>query len=63
MSRLEGYDAADKARIKAMACQLIEGQIERGVIACTDEAIRAAMPQAIEDARQAVSAAHEFLCG
>ncbi|HIH2744890.1 TPA: hypothetical protein ACYLN4_000556 [Burkholderia lata] len=43
--------------------RLIEGQIATGTLACTDEAIRVAMPQAIEDARQTVTAVDEFLCG
>lgn len=63
MGRLDQYDDEDKRRIKALACQLIEGQILRGKLECTDEAIRAAMPQAIEDARQVVAAVNEYLCG
>lgn len=63
MPRLENYTDDQKRRIKAVACVLIEGQIEKGTLACTDEAIRAAMPQAIEDARQTVMAVDEFLCG
>lgn len=63
MARLAGYDEADKKRIRAIACQLVESQILAGDIACTDDAIRAAMPDAIETARQAVTAANEFICG
>ena len=63
MGRLDNYSEDEKRRIKAIAAKLVEGQIERGLIPCTDEAIRAAMPQAIEDARQTVVAVDEFLCG
>ncbi len=63
MSVLANYTEDEKSRIKAIACQLIEGQIVAGKLECTDEAIRAAMPQAIEDARQAYTAAVEFVCG
>ena len=63
MGRLDHYDEADKRRIKALACQLVEGQILCGKLECTDEAIRAAMPQAIEDAIQVVNAVNEYLCG
>jgi hypothetical protein len=63
MAKLEGYSAEEKQRIKAIACQMIEGQIVNGTIECTDEAIKAAMPQAVEDARQAVTAVGEYLCG
>ncbi|AQH05698.1 hypothetical protein A9R05_42530 (plasmid) [Burkholderia sp. KK1] len=63
MSQLENYSDEQKRRIKAIACALIEGQIANGTLACTEEAIRVAMPQAIEDARQTVMAVDEFLCG
>lgn len=63
MTKLFGYDEADKTRIKAIASRLVEGMIESGEIELTDEAIRAAMPGAIEDARQVVTAVNEFLCG
>lgn len=63
MGKLDHYTEADQGRIKAIACALIEGQIEKGKIACTDEAIRAAMPQAIADATGVVNAAYEFLAG
>jgi hypothetical protein len=61
--QLHGYDKADINRIKAIASQIVSAQIERGEIPLTDEAIRAAMPEAIETAREAVSAVNEFLCG
>lgn len=61
--RLDGFDEQDRERIKALACRFVEGQIERQEIECSDEAIRAAMPQALRDARDAVAAATEFLCG
>ena len=63
MSKLEGYNPAEKKRIVNIAAKLVEGLVERGSIPCTEEAIRAAMPQAIEDAKQAVTAADEYLCG
>lgn len=63
MPQIENYSDDQKHRIKALACALIEGQIATGALACTDEAIRGAMPQAIEDARQTVTAVDEFLCG
>ena len=58
-----GYDDEDKQRIKSLACRLVAGQIARGEIECTDEAIRSAMPTAVEDARQVVTAVGEYLCG
>lgn len=61
--RLDGFDEQDRQRIKALACRLVEGQIERREIPCSDEAIRAAMPQALRDAKQAVASATEFVCG
>jgi hypothetical protein len=63
MAILDGYDATDRARIKAIAIQLVEGGVASGEIECTSEAIKAAMPQAFADAKAAVSAANEYLCG
>lgn len=63
MGRFDNYSADEKKRIVAIASRLIEGQIEHGLIACTKEAIDAAMPEAIETARQTVVAVDEFLCG
>lgn len=63
MGRFDNYTPDEKSRIKAIAAKLVETQIEKGDIPCTDEAIRAAMPQAVEDARQVVVAVDEFLCG
>jgi hypothetical protein len=63
MSRLANYSEDEKRRIKNLACKFIEGQILSGKLECTDEAIRAAMPQAVEDARKTVVAVDEFLCG
>jgi len=61
--RLHGYDETDIRRIRALACRLVESKVTKGEIELTDEAIRAAMPEAIEAARQAVTAVNEFLCG
>lgn len=63
MPRLTNYSESEKRRITALACRLIEGQIVSGKLECTDDAIRAAMPQAIEDARQTIVAIDEYLCG
>jgi hypothetical protein len=63
MGRFDNYSPDEKRRIKAIAAKLVEGRIENGEIPCTDEAIRAAMPQAVEEARQVVVATDEFLCG
>jgi hypothetical protein len=63
MSKLDGYDQQDQERIKSLMCRLVEGQIARGEIECTDEAIKAAMPQALADARATVNAVNEYLCG
>ncbi len=64
---LEQYDEHAKRRIKAIAIQIVTGMVANGEIAGSDaaieEGIRAAMPQAIEDARLAYTAAEEFICG
>ena len=56
-------DEITRRRVVNLACGLIEGMVENGEIALTDEAIREAMPQAISDATAAVAAAEEFICG
>ena len=56
-------DEITRRRVVNLACRLIEGMVENGEIALTDEAIREAMPQAISDAKAAVAAAEEFICG
>lgn len=61
MSRLAHYPVEDQRRIRALAVQLVEGQLIQGTLAGTEAATRAAMPQAIEDARQTVIAVDEFL--
>lgn len=63
MSKLDGYDSKDQERIKALMCQMVEGRIASGEIECTDEAIKVAMPRALSDAKAAVNAANEYLCG
>ena len=63
MGHLTGYDEADKRRIVNIASQLVAARIERGEIPETDEAIRAAMPEAVRDAKQTVNAMWEFLAG
>jgi hypothetical protein len=63
MGKLDHYDPVDRERITNLMRRLVEGQIERGEIPCTDEAIRAAMPAAFDLARAAVNAANEFICG
>lgn len=63
MSKLDGYDESDRGRIKRLMTALVAGKIERGEIPCTDEAIKAAMPQALSDAKAVVNAAIEYLCG
>ena len=63
MSKLDGFDQQDQERIKTLMCKLVEGQIDRGEIDCTDEAIKAAMPRAFADARATIIAVNEYLCG
>ncbi|MYM92623.1 hypothetical protein [Duganella vulcania] len=63
MSKLHGYSEQEKAQIKTLMCRLVEGRIESGEIEATDEAIKAAMPQALADAKAAFNAAAEYLCG
>ena len=56
-------DEITRRRVVSLASRLVEGMIQRGEIPFTDEAIRAAMPQAVSDAKSVVLAAEEFLCG
>ena len=63
MGRLDHYDPVDKKRIITVATKLVMGQIEQGKIECTDEAIKAAMPQAVDDAIKTINAVNEYLCG
>ena len=57
------YSAQQKSQISAIAQALVTGMIENGEIDCTDEAIRAVMPQVVRDATQVVNAVDEYLCG
>ncbi len=63
MSKLDGYSPEDRHRIISLMSQLVAGMIENGEIECTDEAIKAAMPQAFADAKATVTAVNEYLCG
>ncbi|XXA16537.1 hypothetical protein P5X00_35995 [Paraburkholderia sp. A2RO-4L] len=63
MSKLTHYEQASQVRIRQIAMQLIEGQLVDGKIADEEEAVKAATRQAVEDARQAVVAVEEYLCG
>lgn len=56
-------DAQTKINVINLATKLIEKMIVDGVIPNTDESIKAAMPQVIADAKSAVAAAEEFICG
>lgn len=60
---LIGFDQQDRARVLAITSKLVEGMVSSGEIACTDAAIREVMSQALRDAKAAVSAANEFICG
>ena len=60
---LTGYDDSDKRRIATLAARFVAAAVERGEIELTDEAIRAAMPRAVQDAREVVNAVNEYLCG
>jgi nicotinamide mononucleotide adenylyltransferase len=63
MRQLAHYPAANQERIRSVATQLIEGQIASGKVAGTEEAVQAATRVAVDDARQVVTAAEEYLCG
>ena len=54
---------AHQRRVVNIATLLVAGMIERGEIEDTDEAIQAAMPRAVADARAIVNAAEEFISG
>lgn len=56
-------DAQTKQRVINLATAMIAGQIAKGELRQSNEAIQAAMPQAIADAKAAVAAAEEFVCG
>ncbi len=55
MSKLSGYTEDQQQRIKATLVRLVEAKVAKGVVAESDEAIRAAMPQAFMEACQVVS--------
>jgi hypothetical protein len=63
MSHLSHYPAADQRRIRTVAEQLIEGQIISGKVEASEEAVKAATREAVNDARQVVVAVEEYLCG
>lgn len=63
MGKLDGYSATEKRQITSLAARLVEGDIESGKIACTEEAIKAAMPEAFSTAIACVNAVNEYLSG
>jgi hypothetical protein len=63
MSKLDEYHPEDQRRIVALMSQLVAGRVESGEIECTDKAIKAAMPQALADAKATITAMNEYLCG
>ncbi|KVP17090.1 hypothetical protein [Burkholderia ubonensis] len=63
MARLPHYEVVPQQRIREIATQLIEGQLVNGKVADNEESIKAATRQAVNDARQAVVAVEEYLCG
>ncbi len=58
---LTGFDESDRKRIRTLASKFVSAQVERGAIECTDEAIRAAMPAAVKDAKEIIAAVNEYL--
>jgi hypothetical protein len=62
-SRFDNYVVNSRDQIRAVSTKLAEGQLVRGTVTHTEEAIKAAVRQAVEDARRAVIAVDEFLCG
>lgn len=50
-----------REKIAVIATQIVASQIKKGEIPNTDEAVQAAMPEAVETARAAYDAAAEFL--
>lgn len=63
MGLLDQYDPLDRKRITNLAAQLVIAKVEKGEIPCTDEAIKAAMPEAVKDATQTINAVNEYLAG
>ena len=63
MGKLDMYEQIDKDRIKRVMIAIVAGQVESGKIPCTEEAIKAAMAEALKDARQLVNACNEYLSG
>lgn len=51
MSKLDGYAEEDKGIIKDVMCYAVEVQMDKGLIAESDEAIRAAMPSMFDAAK------------
>ena len=62
-SRFDNYVENARNQIRALATKLLEGQLRSGSIKDTEEAIKAGVKQAVEDARRTVIAVDEFLCG
>ena len=54
-------DDQRKERIKAIAIQIVTSQVAKGEVAETEEAIEAAMREAVQTAKAAYDAAQEFL--
>jgi hypothetical protein len=63
MGKLDGYSLEDRRRISALAAKFIQGMIDREEIPCTTEAIKAATPSAVQDAKEVINAVNEFLRG
>jgi hypothetical protein len=63
MGLLDHYDPLDRKRITNLAASLVISRVDKGEIPCTDEAISAAMPQAVKDATQTINAVNEYLAG
>lgn len=53
MEKLNGYSESEKEQIMVLMCQLLEGGIISGKIEDTPEAIKAAMPKTLADAKAA----------
>lgn len=60
-SKLAPFDAQDRAKIVALSKKLLMQRVLDGDVEATAEAVKAAAPQAIDDAIQAVSATTDFL--
>ena len=63
MGKLDMYDEQEKKQITALMCRLVEEGIESGAIEESSDAIKAAMPQAMADAKTLFNAAIEYLSG